>query len=76
MEIFERVAEIIADELTIEVEDISLDSDLTDDLGADSLDAIELIMSLEDEFDVEIDDQKLAKVKTVSDIVDLIEEEL
>ena len=71
--IFEKVKEIIAEELGIELDEIKLDSDLTDDLGADSLDAIELIMEVESQFDVEIADSDATKIKRVSDIVNYLE---
>lgn len=73
---FEKIKGIIADELGIEEDSIELDSDLTDDLGADSLDAVELIMAIEEEFDIEIDDTAAQKIKTVQDIVDYLEEVL
>lgn len=69
---FEKIKTIIADELGIEEDTIELDSDLTDDLGADSLDAVELIMAIEEEFDIEIDDNSAQKIKTVQDIVDYL----
>ena len=71
--IFEKVRDIIAEELGIEVDEIKLDSSLADDLGADSLDAIELIMAVEEEFDVQIDDSEATKIKFVSDIVEFLE---
>ncbi len=71
--VFEKVRAIIAEELGIEEEEITLESDLSDDLGADSLDAVELIMEIEQEFDVEIDDSAAQNIKTVKDIVDYLE---
>ncbi len=71
--VFEKVRAIIAEELGIEEEEITLESDLADDLGADSLDAVELIMEIEQEFDVEIDDSAAQNIKTVKDIVDYLE---
>lgn len=71
--IFEKVREIIAEELGIETDEIKLESNLADDLGADSLDAIELIMSVEEAFDVEIDDSEATKIAFVSDIVNYLE---
>jgi acyl carrier protein len=71
--IFEKVKDIIAEELGIEAEEIKLESDLTEDLGADSLDAIELIMEIESQFDIEIADSEATKIKLVSDIVDYLE---
>lgn len=72
--IFEKVKSIIADELGIEEDSIELDSDLAEDLGADSLDAVELIMAIEEEFEIEIDDSSAQKIKTVQDIVDYLED--
>lgn len=71
--IFEKVKTIIAEELGIEEDTIKLESDLSEDLGADSLDAIELIMEIEAQFDVEIDDSEATKIKQVSDIVNYLE---
>ena len=71
--VFEKVKEIIAEELGIELDEIKLESDLTEDLGADSLDAIELIMEIETQFDVEIADSDATKIKLVSDIVEYLE---
>ena len=71
--IFEKVRDIIAEELGVEIDTIKLESDLTDDLGADSLDAIELIMAVEEAFDVEIADSDATSIKLVSDIVTYLE---
>lgn len=71
--IFEKVRDIIAEELGIELDDIKLESDLAEDLGADSLDAIELIMEIESQFDIEIADSEATKMKLVSDIVKYLE---
>lgn len=71
--VFEKVRDIIAEELGIEEDTIKLESNLTDDLGADSLDAIELIMAVEEAFSVEIDDSEASKIKFVSDIVDYLQ---
>ena len=71
---FEKVQAIIAKELGIEKEEIKLDSRLAEDLGADSLDAVELIMALEEEFDIEIPDADAEKVVTVGDVVEYIKD--
>ena len=71
--IFEKVKDIIAEELGIERDTIKLEDNLTDDLGADSLDAIELIMAVEESFDVEIADNDATAIKLVSDIVTYLE---
>lgn len=70
---FEKVQQIISEQLKIEKEKITMESRLTEDLGADSLDAVEIIMSLEEEFNVEIDDSNLQETKTVGDIVKCLE---
>ena len=67
---FEKVQAIIAEELGIDKETITMESRLAEDLGADSLDAVELVMALEDEFGVEVDDEAATKIKKVSDIVE------
>lgn len=72
--IFDKVREIIANELSIDADEITMDSRLVDDLNADSLDVVELIMDFEDEFNMEIPDEELPKVRTVGDIVRYIEE--
>lgn len=71
--VFDKVREIIANELTIDAETITMESRLVDDLKADSLDVVELIMDFEDEFNMEIPDEELPKVRTVGDIVRYIE---
>ncbi len=74
MTVLEKLKGIIAEELGVEKDDINADSNLADDLGADSLDAVELIMAIEEEFDVEIEDSEATKIKTVQDILDYLEE--
>lgn len=71
---FERIQEIIADKLSIDVEEITLDSSFVDDLNADSLDIVELIMALEDELDLEIPDEDVEKFVTVADVVNYVKE--
>ena len=66
---FEKVRDIIAKQLDVDPNAITMESKLIDDLKADSLDIVELIMDLEQEFNVEIPDEELPKVQTVSDIV-------
>lgn len=69
----DRVIEIIASELSLAKEKITLESRLSEDLGADSLDAVELIMALEDEFNVTVPDDVAQAMKTVGDIVSFLE---
>jgi len=70
--IFEKVREIIVDQLGVEEEEVAIESSFIDDLGADSLDIVELIMALEEEFDLEIPDEEAEKITTVSDVVEYI----
>ena len=69
MEVMDRVKKIIVDQLGVDASKISEDSSFVDDLGADSLDIVELIMAFEEEFDVEIPDEDAEKIKTVGDAV-------
>ncbi len=69
---FEKVRAKIAEQLSIDEDQITMDSSFNDDLGADSLDLVELIMSLEEEFDMEIPDEDAEKIATVKDVVDYI----
>lgn len=71
--VFEKVQAIIAEGLNISKEQITMDTHLVDDLGADSLDAVELIMALEDEFGLEVDDDAAQSMKYVKDLVNYIE---
>jgi len=71
--VFEKIRKILADQLEIEEKMITLESNLVDELNADSLDIVELIMDLEQEFDISIPDEDLPKVATVQDIVSYIE---
>lgn len=70
--IFEKVQEKIAEQLSIDTEDITMESSFIEDLGADSLDIVELLMALEEEFDIEIPDEEAEKLVTVGDVVDYI----
>lgn len=74
---FEKVKKIIVDTLNLKNPDVvTMDSHLVDDLGADSLDAAEIIMSLEDEFGISVDDDKIQTIKYVKDLVNAIDTEL
>ena len=72
--IFEKVKGILAEQLDIDEDSITADSSIVEDLGADSLDIVDLVMSLEDEFDTEIPDEAIEGIKTVGDIVQYLEE--
>lgn len=70
--VFEKVKKIIVEQLGVEEDEIAMESSFIDDLGADSLDIVELIMALEEEFDIEIPDSEAEKIATVGDAVDYI----
>ena len=69
---FEKLQKIIAEVLNVEAEDITLDTTFEDDLGADSLDVFQIIMGIEQEFDIQIDTDAAEKIKTVADAVNQI----
>ena len=74
--VFDKVKDILMDQLDLDEDKITLDASVTDDLGADSLDLVDLVMSFEDEFNVEIPDDQLENIKTVNDIVKYIEDNI
>jgi acyl carrier protein len=73
-EVFERVKKIIMEQLGTVEASVTMDASFLDDLGADSLDIVELVMALEEEFDIEIPDADAEKVVTVGDVVEYIKE--
>ena len=74
--VFDKVKKIIVDQLDVEEDKVTEVASITDDLGADSLDVVDLVMSFEEEFDIEIPDDQVKKIKTVGDIVKFIEEKV
>ncbi len=72
--VFEKVREILCDQLDLEEDKVTMDSDIVEDFEADSLDVVDLVMSLEDEFGIEIPDEEIENIKTVGDVVRYIEE--
>ncbi len=74
--VFEKMRQILADQLDAEIDSITLETDIADDLGADSLDVVEMLMSIEDEFEVEIPDEQIENLKTVGNVVDYIQEHM
>jgi acyl carrier protein len=75
-EIAEKVKAIIVEQLGVDEEEVTLKASFTDDLGADSLDNVELVMALEEEFDIEIPDEEAEKITTVQEAIKYIEEHL
>ena len=73
-EIFEKVKKIIVEQLGVAEISVTMEASFIDDLGADSLDIVELIMALEEEFDMEIPDEDAEKIVSVSDVVDYIKD--
>ena len=71
--VFDKVASLVADQLGIDKSKVKLESNIIEDLGADSLDVIEMLMTLEDEFGITIPDDKINQIKTVGQIVELID---
>ena len=72
--IFEKIKELLADQLDVSADDMTMESDIANDLGADSLDVVELLMSIEDEFEIDIPDEEIENIKTIGDLVKYIEE--
>ena len=70
---FERVKKVVVDQLSVEESQVTLEANFTADLGADSLDTVELVMAFEEEFGVEIPDEEAEKIATVKNAVDYIE---
>ena len=73
MNIFDKVKAIVVEQLGVDEAEVTIDSTFIDDLGADSLDIVELIMAFEEEFNVEIPDDVAEKIKTVKDTVEYID---
>ena len=72
MPVEQRVREIVAEQLERDVNEVTITSSLIDDLGADSLDVVELVMKMEEEFGIEIPDEEAEKIKTVNDVIQYI----
>jgi len=74
MSTFEKVRDIVVEQLGVEADEVQIESTFIDDLGADSLDIVELIMAFEEEFNIEIPDEAAEKIKTVQDVVTYIDQ--
>ena len=71
--VLEKIVDILSKQFDVEEDTITLDTNIADDLGADSLDVVDMLMSLEDEFDVEIPDEEIERIRTVGELVAYIE---
>ncbi len=76
MDTFERVRELLAEQLDMDQEEITMDSDILEDFEADSLDVVDMVMTLEDEFGVEIPDEEVENLRTVGDVVRFLDDNL
>ena len=72
-EIFDKLKELVVDQLGVEEDEVTMEATMQEDLGADSLDLVDLVMSVEEEFGVKVADEDLENIKTVGDIVNYIE---
>ena len=71
--VFDKIKDIIVEQLDVEEDAVTMEASITEDLGADSLDVVDLVMSIEERFDVETPDEEVENIKTVCDIVKYIE---
>ena len=71
--VFDKIKDIFVEQLDVEEDAVTMEASITEDLGADSLDVVDLVMSIEESFDVEIPDEEVENIKTVGDIVKYIE---
>ena len=69
---YEKIAEIIADQLSVSVDEITMDTDIMDEFGADSLDMMEMIMAIEEEYGVEVDMENVENIKTIGDVIEYL----
>ena len=72
--VFEKVQKIVADQLNVELVKVQMETNFVEDLNADSLDQVELIMAVEDEFGIEVPDEVVQEIRTVGDIVKVLED--
>lgn len=74
--VFEKLRDILCEQLELEADEVTMQSNIAEDLGADSLDLVDMLMSIEDEFEVNIPDEEIENLKTVGDAVTYIEKNL
>ncbi len=72
--VFEKIRAVLCEQLELEENQVTMESSIMEDLGADSLDLVDLLMSLEDQFNLEVPDEDVEKIKTVGDLVRYVEE--
>lgn len=70
--VFEKIKSILAEQLSVEEDNMTMETNIAKDLGADSLDVVELLMSIEDEFDVEIPDEEIENIRTIGELTEYI----
>ncbi len=71
--VFEKIKAILAEQLDADADEMTMDTNIAKDLGADSLDVVELLMSIEDEFEVEIPDEEIENIKTIGELTEYIQ---
>ena len=76
MDTFERIRELLAEQLELDANDITMDSNIMDDFDADSLDVVDMIMALEDEYSIEVPDEDVENFRTVGDVVRYVEDHI
>ncbi len=74
--VFEKIRELIVDQFGADEQEISMETSFIDDLSADSLDVVELIMAIEEEFNIEVDDSQVEQIQTVGDVVNYLSEKI
>lgn len=74
--VFEKIKAILSDQFDVMEDNITLETKMVEDLGADSLDVVDLLMTIEDEFEIEIPDEDIETIKTVGDLVEYIEKKI
>lgn len=72
---FEKIAEIIADQLGVSVSEITMDTNIMEEFGADSLDMVEMIMAVEDEYGVQVEEESVENIKTIGDVIKYLNEQ-
>ena len=70
----EKILQMIGEQFNVDVDDLHEDTSFVDDLNADSIELVELVMSIEDEFDIQVEDEALEKLQTIGDVLDYIEQ--